>query len=575
MTGGFVYKTFRVHAAVTIVRFIPALALIALPFGSPLASAQSAGQAKIQPALQAEMTAYPLERIPVIVEMNSATPPFSSGGNQALAQQAVSLLNSNGQSVGALSLIDGAAGFATSAQITALSLLPQVATVEQDAVVRARRPANSGTTYPPGNLTSLYPQEANATKVWSQGGSGRAVTVAVLDSGVNPDIDLGTRVVAHVGFAGAFNAQAPDGGGHGTHIAGTIAGDGTRSAGQYIGMAPKANIVDVQVLDSKGDGRLSSILRGIEWVLAHQYQFNIRVLNMSFGAPASGSYKYDPVAAAVEIAWRRGIVVVTAAGNLGPQSGTVETPGIDPYIITVGSTDDVGTLTLTDDALAWFSSWGTPTDSTLRPDVIAPGRRVVSIRVPGSTLDQLMPDHVVTAMNGSTYFRLTGTSMATAVVSGEVALMLEHQSALTPDQVKTILKSTTQAFGQGAAPTGAGAGMLDGYGAWNSGVRGGSDTGLRQSNALARTLYSIVYGQPLVWKNLTYLGTNWSGYTWLNLPWNDPTWDNIAWDDIAWDNIAWDNIAWDQTSWDNIAWDNIAWDSSEWNNIAWDSFSYD
>jgi len=243
----------------------------------------------------------------------------------------------------------------------------------------------------------------------------------VLDSGVAADVDLtqaGNRIVASASFAGLRDPTHPDAGGHGTHIAGTIAGDGTRSGGQFVGVAPKANIADVQVLDSRGNGRISSVLRGMEWVLAHQAQYNIRVVNMSFGATSQGSYKTDPIAAGAEMLWKRGIIVVAAAGNLGPSTGTVEKPGIDPYVITVGSTDDQATLPLNDDTLAWFSAWGTPTDSTAKPDLAGPGRRVVSLPVMGSTLDMLLPDHVVRANNGTTYFRLTGTSMATAVVSG-------------------------------------------------------------------------------------------------------------------------------------------------------------
>jgi serine protease AprX len=561
---------------------VPLLVPLVLNLAPAPAGADTSSQAKIQPALLAEMTANPLEQIPVIIEMAPATAPFSSGSNLTLAQQAVSILNTYGHAFGALSIIQGAAGISASAGITAMSLLPQVAAIEEDSVVRPTRPANSGPPYPPGQLTSLYPQEVNAPAVWKAGGSGRGVTVAVLDSGVANAADLGngSRVLVHVGFAGAPDSQHPDPGGHGTHIAGTIAGDGTLSAGQYIGMAPKANIVDVQVLDAKGEGRISSVVRGIEWVLAHQQQFNIRVINMSFGAPPLVSYKFDPFAAAAEIAWRRGIVMVAASGNTGPNSGTVASPGIDPYVITIGATDDQATLQLSDDTLAWFSSWGTAQDSVAKPDLVAPGRKVVSVLVPGSTLDTLMPDHEVVALNGSKYFRLTGTSMSTAVVSGAVALVLEHQPALTPDQVKKILVSTTQPFGSTGLPAGAGNGLLNAQAAWNSSIRGTTNAGQRQADGLARTLYPIVYGQPLAWKSLTYVGTNWSGFTWLNLPWSDAgwdniVWDNIVWDNIGWDNIVWDNIVWDQTSWDNIAWDNIVWDSAGWDNIVWDSYKYD
>jgi serine protease AprX len=553
-----------------------ALLLVVLPLAALPVSAQSANQ-KIAPALLAQMASNPLQRLPVIVEMNPGGYPFVGAVNVTLAQQAVAILQSNGQSVGGLPIIQGAAGYSTAAGILAMSLLPQVAAIDQDAVVSPRRPAGSGPAWPPGQLTSLYPTEVKATQVWSQGGSGQGVTVAVLDSGVAPSADLPTsRLLASVGFAGAHDAQHPDLGGHGTHIAGTIAGNGTYSAGQFVGMAPQANIVDVQVLDANGNGRYSSILRGIVWVLALQAQFNIRVLNLSFGAPTQGaSYKTDPLAAGVETAWKHGLVVVTAAGNGGPSSGTVESPGIDPYVITVGSTDDQATLQLADDSLAWWSAWGTPTDSTARPDLLATGRRVVSNRVPGRSLDTLLPDHVVTAKNGATYMRLTGTSMSTAVVSGAAALLLEHQPSLKPDQVKKILTATARPFGQAGLPAGAGAGLLDAFAATNSPNLGSANQGQRMADGAARTMYSVAYGQPLVWKNLTYLGTNWLPFTWLTLPWNQAAWDNIGWDNIAWDNIAWDNIAWDNIAWDNIAWDNIAWDNIAWDNIAWDNIAWD
>jgi serine protease AprX len=559
-------------------KLLPVLAALALPLTSLPVSADPPPTQKISAALLAQITANPLQRVPIILEMSPASMPFASPANVALAQQAVAILQANGQAVGGLPIIDAAAGYANAAGIQAMSQLPQVATIQQDAVVRTRRPANTGTPWLPGRVTSLYSQEVNAPRVWQQGGSGRGVTVAVLDSGVAADPDLGNRVVASVSFAGVRDASRPDVGGHGTHIAGTIAGDGTRAAGQFVGMAPRANVVDVAVLDQNGNGRLSSVLRGMEWVLAHQAQFNIRIVNMSFGAPAQGSYKTDPVAAGAEILWKHGVVVVAATGNGGPTSGTVETPAVDPYVVSVGSTDDQGTLSLPYESLAWFSAWGQPADSTAKPDLVGPGRRVASIRVPGSTLDTRLPDHVVNANNGATYFRLTGTSMATAVVSGAAALVLERQPALTPDQVKKILTTTTQPFGQALPPSPSGAigsGLLDAYAATNSLTRGRANQGLRVADSAARALYPAIYSQPLAWKSLTYLGTDWSLLTWPAVTWTDPAWDNIAWDNIAWDNIAWDNIAWDNIAWDNIAWDNIAWDNSGWNNIAWDSYAYD
>jgi len=196
---------------------------------------------------------------------------------------------------------------------------------------------------------------------------------------------------------------------------------------------PRANIVSVQVLDKNGRGQVSSILARLQWVLLHKNQYNIRIVNLSFGATALDSYVRDPMAAGPEVAWRNALVVVAAAGNTGPQNGNVETPGVDPCVITVGSTDDHITLNLTQSTLGWWSAWGTPTNSTTKPDLVAAGRQVVAPRVPGSVLDTLFPAHVVKADNGSTHFRLTGTSMSTAIVSGAAALVLQRRPDLTSE----------------------------------------------------------------------------------------------------------------------------------------------
>src|SRR5437667_146639 len=344
------------------------------------------------------------------------------------------------------------------------------------------------------------------------------------------------------------------------------------------------------------------VVRGIEWVLAHRAVYNIRVISLSFGARANLSYRADPMAAAVEIAWRRGLVVVAASGNGGPAGGTVDTPGIDPYAITVGATDDRGTLGRGDDLLAWFSAWGSA-DSNAKPDLVAPGRRIVSIRVPGSALDTLFPDRIVVARNGSTYFRLTGTSMATGVVSGAAALLLARRPDLSPDQVKALLVSTTQPYGQQSGqvlpdPTAGGSGLLDTYAAMTSaltipapptggsgGLLGGglltgtlqtvaplgcANRALRPADGFARALFPVLYGSPLHWKDPTLGGIDWQALTWDSVVWDSIAWDNFAWDSVAWDSVAWDSVAWDSVAWDSVAWDSVAWDS-----VAWDAFTLD
>src|SRR5438034_3351377 len=446
-----------------------ALALALLPAASPV-RAQSVAAEKIDPALRDLMQADPQALLPVIVEMQHPVTPFVGAPNVDRALGALDLLRQYGIPVATLSLIDGAAGFANAAGIDAVSLAPTVARIHHDATVGPRPSVEPPLVAPPDQLSGTYPLVVNADRVWQQGTTGGGVTVAVLDSGVAADADLvepANRILASVNFADQRLASDP--GGHGTHIAGIIAGNGSRSGGEVVGIAPQANIVDVRVLGSLGSGRISSVVRGIEWVLANSDVDNISVYNLSYCAVPNLSYRADPMAAAVEIAWRRGLVVVAAAGNSGPVRDTVVTPGIDPYAITVGATDDLGTLSRRDDVLAWFSAWGSA-DSNAKPDLVAPGRRLVSIRVPGSALDTLFPDRVVVARNGSTYFRLTGTSMATAVVSGATALLLARWPNLTPDQVKALLVGATQPYGQDSGqvlpdPIADGSGLLDAYAA--------------------------------------------------------------------------------------------------------------
>ena len=282
-------------------------------------------------------------------------------------------------------------------------------------------------------------------------------------------------------------------------------------------------------------------------------------------------YQMDPLCAAVEIAWRRGLVVVVAAGNGGPNSGTVDSPGIDPYVITVGATDDRATNTIDDDILGFFSSWGSSNSATSKPDVVAPGRRIISLRDPGSYLDLTYPDHITLAQNGATYFRLTGTSMATAVASGAAALILQQQPGLSPDNIKGLLVGTAQPYGGSSGvsppdPSANGGGLIDALAAVYSGARPTANHGFRAANGLAITLYPILYGQRLAWKNPTYDGIDWSNVNWTNLAWDTVAWDNLAWDNFDWTNLAWDNLAWDTMSWGNLAWDNLAWD-----NLAWDT----
>jgi serine protease AprX len=295
---------------------------------------------------------------------------------------------------------------------------------------------------------------------------GTGVGVAVIDSGVADHGDLhnangASRVVYSQSFVPGDTTTA-DKYGHGTHVAGLIGGTGSNSGtgngyqARYAGVAPNVNIINLRVLDQNGSGTDSQVIAAIQQAIALQSTYNIRVINMSLGRPVFESYTLDPVCQAVESAWQAGIVVVVAAGNRGRDNSmgthgfaTIGAPGNDPAVITVGATRTMGTATRVDDAIASYSSKGpTLVDHLVKPDLVAPGNRIVSLRDAGSTLDVNHPQFEIAPTVGTPkYFRLSGTSMATPLVSGAVALMLQQNPSLTPDQVKArLLKTAWKGF---------------------------------------------------------------------------------------------------------------------------------
>ncbi len=298
------------------------------------------------------------------------------------------------------------------------------------------------------------------------GFDGTGVGVAIIDSGIAPHSDLNnangvSRVVYSQSFV-AGKTSAVDQYGHGTHVAGLIGGNGTSSgtangyAATYAGMAPNVNIVNLRVLDQNGSGTDSQVIAAIQEAIALQSTYNIRVISMSLGRPVFETYTLNPVDQAVEAAWKAGIVVVCAAGNNGRFAatngfGTIGVPANDPSVITVGATMTLGTPTRVDDKIASYSSKGpTVLDHIVKPDLVAPGNNMASLRVAGSTLDTAYPQFELASSNGtSKYFVLSGTSMATPIVSGAVALLLQQNSSLTPDQVKArLMKTAWKGIGQ-------------------------------------------------------------------------------------------------------------------------------
>jgi serine protease AprX len=292
----------------------------------------------------------------------------------------------------------------------------------------------------------------------SLGADGRGIGVAVIDSGIQETEDLRGRIVYRENFVEEDprkpkdDRSARDDYGHGTHVAGVLAGDGQKSGGKFAGMAPKARLISLRVLSDSGEGRDSYVIAAIQRAIELKSKFNIRVMNLSLGRPIYESFRTDPLCLAVESAWKAGIVVVVAAGNEGRNNtagnlgyGTILAPANDPYVITVGAMKTEGTLSRGDDSIASYSSKGPSVlDNIIKPDIVAPGNRMVSILSHrNALLAELFPANVV----NKDYIRLSGTSVAAPMVSGAAALLLQKQPALTPDQVKArLMKTAVKSF---------------------------------------------------------------------------------------------------------------------------------
>jgi serine protease AprX len=303
----------------------------------------------------------------------------------------------------------------------------------------------------------------NGNNPASKGLYGAGIGVAVIDSGIAsiPDITA-KNIVYSQDFTGS--GSTADQYGHGTHVTGILAGNGSQSTGStysytFLGLADQVSLINLRVLDVNGEGTDSEVIAAIQQAISLKSKYNIRVINLSLGRPVWESYKVDPLCQAVENAWKAGIVVVVAAGNYGRDNnagtngyGTITAPGNDPYVITVGAMNSMGSSNRTLHVIASYSSKG-PTlfDGIVKPDVVAPGNLIVSVYFPGSTLNKSYPqfetplalyvDGPQTAASG-TYFNLSGTSMATPMVSATAALMLEQTPSLTPDQVKARIMSS-------------------------------------------------------------------------------------------------------------------------------------
>jgi serine protease AprX len=478
-----------------------------------------------------------------------------------------------------LPIINGAAATVPAKAISELASTDGIRAISLDRPVTVQ---GGGSSTSPN---SVYDQVVRADDVWAAGKTGSGVTVALLDTGIAdvPDLagrvlsvtdDVTGKVTACENLSG--EAGCGDSYGHGTFIAGLIAGNGAASNGAYTGVAPGANLVSIKVAGRDGSSDVSNVIAGIQWAVSFRDRYGIKVLNLSLGTDSTQTYRTDPLNYAVEKAWSSGIVVVVAASNRGPGARTISKPGDDPFVITVGAVDDQGTPGLGDDQLPNFSSRGpTAADGLAKPDVVAPGAHMVSLRAPGSAIDTQFPSFI-----GSAYRKGSGTSMATGVVSGAVALMLQANPTMAPDRVKYALTATARSDAS-SDPTAVGAGVIDAYSAAFNAPAGVANQGLARSNGLGSLdlsrgsvrvmlanpgntiLSGALTAQLVVWNPILYTTTAWTGSSWYGSSWYGSSWYGSSWYGSSWYGSSWYGSSWygqpEGSSWYGSSWYGSSW----------------
>jgi len=433
-----------------------------------------------------------------------------------------------------------------------------------DGVVAAadRGLSVSGTDPATGGAVSTVRETVGATSA----AAGDGVTVAVVDTGVAEVGDLAGTVVGHVNVSGGADG---DGYGHGTFMAGLVAGTGAASGGAYAGVAPSAKVLDVQVADADGTTSLSNVLAGIDAVAKlRAVDPTLRVLNLSLSSGSPLPPSIDPLALALDGLWRQGVVVVVSAGNDGPDRNTITSPGDDPLLLTVGSVDEHRTGGRADDTVADFSARG-PGGRGTKPEIIAPGVSVVSVRAPGSRSDTEFPG----ARVAEDYFRGSGTSMSAAVSSGAVAALLSARPELTADQVKGLLVGTAYdaaGFGDRFA---VGAGGLDLAAALTAKVSGYTHPG----QGAAGSKFGPVEKDAQAWE---VFARSWSQSDWEQAA---RSWSALSPQTQRWASNAWaldvvghgaglaDAKEFSARGRSARGWSAAGWSARTWSNAMWDT----
>ena len=475
----------------------------------------------------------------------------------SVAAAAVAVRQAGGTVTHPLAVVDGVA-----AVLPAGRVLPGMVVTPDAAVSSDEADGSNAST-----VKSVYRSETRADAVGPA--TGAPVGVAIIDTGISPVMGLADNLqkvpdpVTKGKLADCANFSAEttcdDSYGHGTFLAGLIAGDE--------GMDPSARLISIKIAGRSGSADVSQVLAGIQYAVSFAKDLNIKVLNLSLGTNSNHDYRYDPLNRAVERAWQAGITVVVAASNRGPAAQTISKPGDDPLVLTVGAVDDRETPSRTDDNVPAFSGRGPvlegPTGSLAKPDVVAPGVGLISYNVAGSYIDQTAGPSTYPVPG---FRRGSGTSQSTAVVSGAVALLLERTS-FTPDQVKAALMGTAAPVS--AAPTAVGRGLIDVASAVTANIAGAAQS-LPSSGAFDnldasrgkvlvtgvgcgvlgdyyRTFVDpkcdYVHGDGTAegrsFDASAYAGGDWTGSSWYDGQWTGSSWYGSSWYGSSWYGSSW------------------------------------
>jgi serine protease AprX len=563
------------------------------------------------PAGPAQAAPTPAPRVEVVVT-------GLTGAGTAVADAVTAV---GGRVTAVLGVVDGVAADVPAAAVETLRHAPGVRSVSADARGRLQG-VDPALGYDVGaDEGSLYDvaQVTHARDAWTKGWTGKGVDVALIDSGVAPVPGLTSGNVIQ-GPDLSFESQDPmlvhkDTFGHGTHMGSIIAGRDVASTGttyakadshQYTGVAPDARLVSLKVAAADGGSDVSQVIAAIDWVTQHASDpgMNIRVLNLSYGTDSTQSPALDPLAYAVENAWRAGIVVVVASGNDGTTRTQLASPAIDPLIIAVGADDPNRTDAVGDDRVPDFAQRGT---DARHVDVIAPGVHVLGLRNPNSNVDQANPG----ARVGTRFFRGSGTSQSAAVVSGLAALYLQRYPTASPDQVKAALmtnatpptyvkkifaglgvpdvnkalgaplptgpgvaQAATGATGTGSLEAARGsAHVWNGYGflTGEADIFGGAWNAPAWATAsAARTTWSDGSWRGVNWTNTTWSSAgSWDAHSWTALDWTAHSWTAHSWTAHSWTSAGWDAHSWTDSSWQSSSWSGSTWSRSSWSNAVW------